>query len=168
MFEQAPRAVYGHLGHLTQFLALAAAAIPACDDRPSEETQRRAGDAAVNTLVDLAAKWSAGDLEGWLAGFAPDCSVISGSGVTAGAPLLKQRFGERYKDKSGMGSMTLTPLSRHVAVNGRGEGVVSVVAEWTLGKAGKPAASGHALIVLSGGPDDWSVMHDASISGSSK
>ena len=85
----------------------------------------------------------------------------------------EERYRRRYPGRDAMGALTLEPVELRSAwgteVSLLDDAVpsrvhaVSVVARWTLKRAGQPDASGLTLIVLRPHGDSWQIVQDASM-----
>ena len=111
------------------------------------------------------AAWNRGDLDGFCAVYADDALFVSPSGVTRGRAAVRERYGKKYgADKGGMGTLAIEPVEARAFPADANAKSVSVAAKWTLTWTGKPAATGHTLIVFrpreSGA---WELVQDASM-----
>lgn len=109
--------------------------------------------------------WNRADLDGFCAVYAEDALFVSPSGVTRGRAAVRERYGKKYgSDKAGMGMLQIEPIEARAFPSDKSAKGVSVAAKWTLTWPGKPAATGHTLIVFrprdSGG---WELVQDASM-----
>jgi uncharacterized protein (TIGR02246 family) len=135
--------------------------------------QAKARDDIAALLAKQAADWTKGDLEAFTSAYADDAVFVSGSGLTRGREAVLARYRQRYPDRAAMGALTLevtemrdlwgpevTPLGDATPGNVH---AASVVARWTLRRAGAPDASGHTLLVLHRSLGAWRIVHDASM-----
>lgn len=117
--------------------------------------------AEIETLLKTQAEaWSRGDLEAFCAVYADDATFVSPSGLTKGRQAVLDRYRAKYKDKAGMGTLTLDVLEVRLS---EAPGSASVVARWTLKWPGKPDATGLTLLVLKSTPAGWRIVQDASM-----
>ncbi len=135
-------------------------------DREAREGVRR-------LLAAQAEAWSRGDVEAFCSVYAEDAAFASASGLASGRRQVVERYRQRYPDREAMGTLTLDVLDMRTAwgteVSLLGDAVpsrihsVSVVARWTLRRAGQADASGLTLIVLRPRRDGWEIVQDASM-----
>ena len=83
---------------------------------------------------------------------------VSPSGVTRGRGEVLARYQKKYPTAEAMGKLTLSPLDVRQTADW-----VSVAAKWTLEYSGKPAASGHTVVVFKREGGQWRIVHDASM-----
>jgi len=113
----------------------------------------------VLALLDRqAAAWSRGDIDAFCAVYADDAVFVSPSGVTKGKAEVVARYRKKYPTAEAMGKLTLTPLDVRETADS-----VSVAAKWTLEYPGKPAATGHTVVVFQRWNGQWRIVHDASL-----
>jgi peptidoglycan-N-acetylglucosamine deacetylase len=138
--------------------------------------QKREADAreGVRKLLDVQSQaWSRGDVEAFCSTYAEDATYVSPSGLTRGRQEVLARYRKRYPGREAMGTLTLDVLEMRTAwgievsllddaVPGRVQSV-SVVARWTLRRAGQPDATGLTLIVLRPRGEGWEIVQDASM-----
>jgi len=138
--------------------------------------QKREADAreGVRRLLDVQSQaWSRGDVETFCSTYAEDATYVSPSGLTRGRQEVLERYRKRYPGREAMGTLSLDVVEMRTAwgvevsllddaVPGRVQSV-SVVARWTLRRAGQPDATGLTLIVLRPKGDGWEIVQDASM-----
>jgi peptidoglycan/xylan/chitin deacetylase (PgdA/CDA1 family)/ketosteroid isomerase-like protein len=128
----------------------------------------------VRRLLNAQAEaWSRGDVEAFCSVYAEDAAFVSASGLTSGRQQVVERYRRRYPDREAMGTLALDLLEMRTAwgteVSLLGDAVpsrihsVSVVARWTLRRAGQADASGLTLIVLRPHREGWQIVQDASM-----
>ena len=111
-------------------------------------------------LHDQAAAWTRGDLQAFCAVYADDATFISPSGMTRGRQAVLDRYRAKYKDKAGMGTLTLTVLETRALST---PAAVSAIARWTLTWPDKPKAEGLTLLVFTKTKSGWRILQDASM-----
>ena len=89
------------------------------------------------------------------------------------APQVVERYRRRYPGREAMGALALDVARDAHGVGHRGLALgdavpsrvhsVSVVARWTLRRAGQPDATGLTLVVLRPRRDGWEIVQDASM-----
>jgi uncharacterized protein (TIGR02246 family) len=142
--------------------------------RLRHERRREQARASVEAVLrEQAAAWSRGDLEAFVARYAPDARFVAADGVTSGRDAVLARYRQRYADKDAMGTLTLEPLhvrdiwGPEVSALGDAEAgnvhSVSVVARWTLDRSGQPPTTGLTLLVFRRDGGRWWVVEDASL-----
>jgi uncharacterized protein (TIGR02246 family) len=109
-------------------------------------------------LERQSAAWSRGDLDAFCAVYADDAVFVSPSGVTRGRGEVLARYKKKYPTAAAMGKLTLSPLDVRETAD-----AVSVAAKWTLEYPGKPAATGHTVVVFRRDGAQWRIVHDASM-----
>ena len=90
--------------------------------------------------------------------YADDAVFVSPSGVTKGKAEVLARYQKKYPTAAAMGKLTLSPLDVRETAD-----AVSVAAKWTLEYPGKPAATGHTVVVFRRWNGQWQIVHDASL-----
>ncbi|HEY7000573.1 MAG TPA: nuclear transport factor 2 family protein [Candidatus Udaeobacter sp.] len=101
--------------------------------------------------------WNRGDIDGFMNGYArlPSTVFISGDTLTRGWETVRNRYREKYSDRSKMGmlefsDLEITPLSSDAAVaSGR----------WSLKRA-NDRPHGRFTLVLKRLPEGWRIVHD--------
>jgi uncharacterized protein (TIGR02246 family) len=142
--------------------------------RLRHERRREQARASVESLLrDQAAAWTRGDLDAFVSHYAPDARFVAADGVTAGRDAVLARYRKRYASKEAMGTLKLEPLhvrdlwGPEVSALGDAEAgnvhSMSVVARWTLDRAGQPRATGLTLLVFRRDAGKWVVVEDASL-----
>lgn len=123
-----------------------------------------AGDRARAEIVALLASqadaWSRGDLDAFCSVYADDATFISPSGMTRGRQAVLERYREKYKDRAGMGTLTLEVLETRSPATPE---ALSAIARWTLTWPDKPKAEGLTLLVFTKTKDGWRILQDASM-----
>lgn len=109
-------------------------------------------------LERQAAAWSKGDLEAFCSVYADDAVFVSPSGVTKGRAEVLARYKKKYPTSAAMGKLTLSAIDVRESSE-----AVSVAAKWTLEYPGKPAATGHTVVVFKRLAGQWKIVHDASM-----
>jgi uncharacterized protein (TIGR02246 family) len=109
-------------------------------------------------LERQAAAWSRGDIDAFCSSYAEDAVFVSPSGVTKGKAEVVARYRKKYPTAEAMGKLTLAPLDVRETADS-----VSVAAKWTLEYPGKPAATGHTLVVFRRFDGQWRIVQDASM-----
>ena len=107
-----------------------------------------------------AAAWNRGDLDAFCAAYVEDAVFVTPNGITHGRQAVLDRYRAKYKDKAGMGSLTLEVLETRELAPGTS---ASAVARWTLTWPDKPQASGFTLLVFRKSTDGWRIVQDASM-----
>ena len=109
-------------------------------------------------LERQAAAWSQGDLEAFCSIYADDAVFVSPSGVTRGRAEVLARYKKKYPTAAAMGKLSLSAIDVRETAD-----AVSVAAKWTLEFPGKPAATGHTVVVFRRTQNQWRIVHDASM-----
>jgi beta-aspartyl-peptidase (threonine type) len=104
--------------------------------------------------------WTRGELDAFCSVYADDATFISPSGMTQGRQAVLDRYRAKYKDKVGMGTLTLTVLETR-SLSSRA--AVSAIARWTLTWPDKPTAEGLTLLVFMKTRAGWRIVQDASM-----
>jgi uncharacterized protein (TIGR02246 family) len=141
--------------------------------RLRHERRREQVRASVEALLrEQAAAWTRGDLDAFVSKYAVDARFVAADGVTVGRDAVLARYRKRYAGKDAMGTLTLEPLNvrdlwgPEVSALGDAEPgnvhTVSVVARWTLERAGQPKATGLTMMVFRRDGGKWWVVEDAS------
>lgn len=101
--------------------------------------------------------WNRGDIDGFMDGYArsPSTVFISEDEVRRGWETVRQRYHERYSDRTKMGTLSfsdieITPLSSDAAV---------VLGRWSL-KREKDQPHGRFTLILKRFPEGWRIVHD--------
>jgi len=111
-------------------------------------------------LRTQAAAWTRGDLEAFCAVYTDDATFVSPSGLTQGRQAVLDRYRAKYKDKAGMGELTLSVIETRALAS---TDAVSAIARWTLAWPDKPKAEGLTLLVFIRTKDGWRILQDASM-----
>lgn len=131
-------------------IAFAAAASPPAPSVPTE----------IATLLETQARaWTRGDLDAFCAVYAEDATFVAPSGTIRGRQAVLDRYRAKYKDKAGMGALTLEVTE----TRSLGKNVVSTVAKWRLTWPDKPESSGMTLLVFLKTGAGWRIVQDASM-----
>jgi uncharacterized protein (TIGR02246 family) len=138
--------------------------------------QRRDAEAreGVRRLLDVQSQaWSRGDVEAFCSTYAEDATYVSPSGLTRGRQAVLERYRKRYPGREAMGALSLDVIEMRTAwgteVSMLDDAVpsrvhsVSVVARWTLKRAGQEDSTGLTLVVLRPRGDGWEIVQDASM-----
>jgi uncharacterized protein (TIGR02246 family) len=134
------------------FLLLAAGTGTAAPEPPERSP--------IATLLDAQAEaWTRGDLDAFCSVYAEDATFVTPTGMTQGRQGVLDRYRAKYKDKAGMGALTLTVVETREL----GADAASVVARWKLAWPDKPEASGLTLIVFVKSKAGWRIVQDASM-----
>ena len=124
---------------------------------PAEEPARAEIESLLRTQAEA---WTRGDLEAFCAVYADDATFISPSGLTQGRHAVLDRYRAKYKDKTGMGTLTLAVVETRALAS---PDAVSAVARWSLLWPDKPKAEGLTLLVLARTREGWRILQDASM-----
>jgi peptidoglycan/xylan/chitin deacetylase (PgdA/CDA1 family) len=147
---------------------------PSLWDRILVERQTEEARHEVEQLLQTqAAAWSRGDLDTFCSVYADDALFVSPSGLTQGRDEILGRYRAKYKDREGMGQLTLEVL-QFEAVQGTEISMLgdarpsrihgaSVAARWRLTYPDREGAEGLTLLVLRPGRDGWKITQDASM-----
>jgi peptidoglycan/xylan/chitin deacetylase (PgdA/CDA1 family)/ketosteroid isomerase-like protein len=137
-----------------------------------ERAAAEARAAITELLLQQAAAWTRGDLDAFVAVYADDAVFVSDTGLTHGRAAVLSRYKKKYPDRAAMGALTLEVLdlqtSSGIAVSPGGDALpaatqsASVVARWTLKRAGRADATGFTMLVLEPQPGGWRIVRDAS------
>lgn len=111
-------------------------------------------------LRSQAQAWTRGDLEAFCSVYAEDATFLAPSGMTQGRQAVLDRYRAKYRDKAGMGTLTLEVVEARTLATPR---AVSAVARWTLTWPDKPKAEGLTLLVFTKTKDGWRIVQDASM-----
>jgi len=135
--------------------------------------EAEARDEVAQLLARQAEAWTRGDLEAFCAAYAEDATFLTPSGSTHGRQQVLERYRLRYPGREAMGALTLELLETRTAwgteISLLDDAVpsrihaVSVVARWTLRRAGQPDATGLTLLALRPRGDGWQIVQDASM-----
>lgn len=117
--------------------------------------------AEIETLLTSQAEaWSRGDLEAFCSIYADDATFIAPTGMTRGRRAVLDRYRAKYKDKAGMGTLTLTVLETRASASADS---ASAIARWSLTWPDKPKAEGLTLLVFARTEGGWRILQDASM-----
>jgi peptidoglycan/xylan/chitin deacetylase (PgdA/CDA1 family)/ketosteroid isomerase-like protein len=143
-------------------------------DRLGAQRRDTAARAEVEKLLAVQSEaWSRGDLEAFCSAYAEDATFLSPAGLVHGRKEVLERYRRRYPGREAMGALTLDVVEMRTAwgteISMLGDAVpsrvhsVTVVARWTLKRAGQAAATGFTMIVLRPHGDGWEIVEDASM-----
>ena len=104
--------------------------------------------------------WTRGDLDAFCSVYAADATFVTPTEITRGRKAVLDRYRAKYKDKAGMGTLTLTVLETRPLAS---PDALSAVARWTLTWPDKPKAEGSTLLVFVRTKDGWRIVQDASM-----
>jgi uncharacterized protein (TIGR02246 family) len=139
---------------LASILVLTASAAPAPVAAASPRDEIEA------LLRSQAQAWTRGDLDAFCSVYADDATFLTPTGITHGRQAVLDRYRAKYKDKAGMGALTLEVVEARALT---APGAASVVARWTLTWPDKPKAEGLTLLVFTKSKDGWRIVQDASM-----
>ncbi|MEE9162052.1 MAG: nuclear transport factor 2 family protein [Candidatus Neomarinimicrobiota bacterium] len=142
-------------------MAVALAMLPACSPSPD----RAAISADVLAVLDRQqAAWNAGDIEGFMAGYAQGDSTrfVGGSGPTTGWQQVLDGYRRRYPDTAAMGWLTFS----HTVVEVISSDAALVVGRYALQREAD-APWGWFTLLLRRTPDGWRIVHDHTSAGES-
>ena len=115
-------------------------------------------------MADSAKGWSAGDLDRFLAVYAPDASFTTTKGVDHGIETIRERYVKSYVGQFGAGGAKRTSLAftlYHFRALGADHALL--VAEYVLtGADGKEVARGFTSVVLQRLGGAWKIVADHS------
>jgi ketosteroid isomerase-like protein len=101
--------------------------------------------------------WNRGDIDGFMDGYAraPSTVFISQDEVRRGWETVRQRYHEKYSDRTKMGTLSfsdieITPLSADAAV---------VLGRWSLKRA-NDQPHGRFTLILKRLAEGWRIVHD--------
>jgi len=146
---------------------------PSLWDRILVERQTEDARREVEELLQIqAAAWSRGDLDTFCSVYADDALFVSPSGLTRGREEILGRYRAKYKNREGMGQLTLEVIEFE-AVQGTEISMLgdarpsrihgaSVAARWRLSYPDREGAEGLTLLVLRSGGGRWEITQDAS------
>ncbi len=78
--------------------------------------------------------------------------------MTRGRAEVLARYKKKYPTAAAMGKLSLSAIDVRETAD-----AVSVAAKWTLEFPGKPAATGHTVVVFRRAQNQWRIVHDASM-----
>lgn len=149
---------------LLGFALVVGACAPAVAPMPSAPGPARASFSAADraaveaVLVEQAAAWNRGDLDGYMQGYLRSDALVftSGSKVRTGYDETLASYRKKYgNDRASMGTLKFT-LLRVDAVGADG---AVVLGRWDLQLASGPAG-GIFSVVLERRPEGWRIVHD--------
>ncbi len=134
-------------------------------DRYNRERADRAAKASIEVLlIDQAASWNAGDLDGFMAGYwdSPDLEFVSDK-TTLGFQPVQERYFKSYKaEGKEMGVLTFTDL--HVTVLTDSE--ANATGNWKVVKS-QDTSSGGFTLTLRKFDNGWKIIKDVTTSDTS-
>ena len=145
---------------LTGACLILTAAVPS---RAADSEDQSASGEVLAVIEAQTRAWNEGDLEVFTASYAEDTAFVTPSGLTFGREEVLARYRSRYKDKEGMGRLTLEPVRVRAGSEPGSAGTVVVVARWKLEWPDKEPADGLTLIVFERRDDQWLIIEDASM-----
>jgi uncharacterized protein (TIGR02246 family) len=115
-------------------------------------------DAVRAELLREAAAWNAGDLDGYLRGYAPDATFIGATDVQHGLEAITAKYRKRYGDARRMGTLTFSDLDIRLLSSD----YALVIGRWALARppADGGAAGGVFTLTLHHGTDGWRIVVD--------
>ena len=129
--------------------AAVAAASPALDER-----------ALVNALHATAEMWNRGDVDGFMAPYAPTATYMTPAGLI-GVDAMRARYLAKYFT----GARPDQQLRfDQVEVRALGAGHALMTGRYTLAGGGKAEQTGRFTLVWAETPDGWRIVHDHSSS----
>ena len=131
-------------------LGLAGCATP---ERSSVTSQREVRSVLEKQVTD----WNAGDLAGFMAGYARSETTrfASAGTVSVGWQTVFDRYRQRYRDKDSMGKLKFSDVD----VQGLGNDTALAFGRWHLTRQAGDA-SGLFTLILRRTPEGWRVFHD--------
>lgn len=101
--------------------------------------------------------WNRGDIDAFMNGYARSASTVfvSGDEVTRGWDIVRERYRNKYSDRTKMGTLTfseieVTPLSADSAV---------VLGRWRLQRT-NDQPHGRFTLIFKQLPEGWRIIHD--------
>lgn len=142
--------------------------------RLRHERRREQAKASVEALLrEQAGAWTRGDLAAFCAPYADDARFLSAGELVRGREAILARYRKRYPDASAMGALTFGDVEirelwgPEVSALGDAEPgnvhAVTVVARWSLERAGRGPAAGATMLVLRREGGKWRIVEDASM-----
>jgi peptidoglycan/xylan/chitin deacetylase (PgdA/CDA1 family) len=143
--------------------------------RVRHERRREQARGSIEALLrDQAAAWTRGDLDGFVAHYAPDARFVTADGVIVGRDALREHYKQRYApSQKAMGTLVLEPLDvrdlwgPEISALGDAEPgnvhAVTVLARWSLDRPGLKPQTGHTLLVFRRDAGKWWIVEDASL-----
>lgn len=140
----------------TVLMAMALAGCVSTDDCPGCAMEL-VHDDGMDVFARGVACWNAGDLEGYLATYAPDAVYVSGGEVLRGEAIAAS-YRERFGGGADMGHLRVEELSAHWTDGRRS----FVTGRWILTRAGQPEARGVFSVGLVRVDGRWFISSDHS------
>jgi uncharacterized protein (TIGR02246 family) len=109
-------------------------------------------------LTRQATAWNAGDLDGYLRGYAADATFVGANDVQHGLAAIAAKYKKRYGDIKRMGTLTFGDLDIRLLSSD----YALVIGHWSLARAaadGGPAG-GIFTLTLHHGSDGWRIVVD--------
>ena len=101
------------------------------------------------------AAWDAGDIPGFMAGYAPEVCFVSRADRTCGRDSVTRRYQRRYPDRAAMGDLRFT-ISEVLPA---GTGHAWCTGSWTLVRAADTLDGGFSLLWQKR-PEGWRIVRD--------
>ncbi|MCU0620249.1 MAG: SgcJ/EcaC family oxidoreductase [Gemmatimonadales bacterium] len=149
---------------------LAAFTLLACQPRPTVVADPAPAWIDAGRLTEVlelqfqqaAAAWNAGDLDRFLASYAPDTATtfVDGRRPQRGIAWIRAHYAPAFapgarRDSLRIEELTARPLTVTIAL---------VTARYVLYRNGMSTGSGPFTVVMEEGPDGWKILHDHSSS----
>ena len=109
-------------------------------------------------LTASADAFNRGDLDGHLAIYVEDATMMTGNGPRPGRDRIKAGFSTKYFGPDGRPFQQLAFDS--LAVHPLGSDHAYVTARWSLGGGGRPDLGGWFTLIWERRPEGWRVLHD--------
>jgi ketosteroid isomerase-like protein len=108
-------------------------------------------------LTAQAAAWNRGDIDGFMAGYAPqaDLRFASGGNITRGWQPTLERYKQSYPDHAAMGTLSFTDVEVTVLA----PDAAIVFGHWAL-QRGKDAPHGLFTLTFKKFPAGWRIIQD--------
>jgi uncharacterized protein (TIGR02246 family) len=104
------------------------------------------------------AAWNRGDLEGYLATYAPDAVYVSGGKVLRGLEVIADSYRGRFGEGAAMGQLRVERLT----LEWSGAGRAFATGHWILAREGQPEARGVFSVGLRQIDGRWLIASDHS------
>ena len=140
------------------FATLLMVAGPVVNGCRTAQSSTRSDEAAIRALLDQQVRdWNAGNLAGFMEGYAKSDSTrfASGGNVVFGWQTVFDRYRKRYADPAAMGVTTFSDLD----INVLSPDLAMVVGRWHQ-KGANGEGSGVFTLVLRKTPVGWRIIHD--------
>ncbi|MEA2344197.1 MAG: hypothetical protein QOF63_2366 [Thermoanaerobaculia bacterium] len=115
--------------------------------------------AAIRAVLDAqAAAWNAGDIDGYMAGYAQsDETMFVGTDVTRGWTKVRDRYKAKYDSRAKMGTLVFSDLD----LRPLGSDDVVVTGAWKL-KRDADTPHGRFTLIFHRRPEGWRIVYDHS------